>query len=145
MYGVHLVHHFLVGLLKVACGHYTDPHTLSRNLVACEDTLLLLGRNGEVFSIDFSTEPAKYVIVEEGGLKKWAFFYGQKHIGHPRHLVNPERMGLRGGLVYQLDENARVFSYPVDGNQHEELEPEPCFATINAHLARNPTSFAAWI
>ena len=60
-------------------------------------------------------------------------------------LVNPERMGLRGGLVYQLDENARVFSYPVDGNQNEELEPEPCFATINAHLARNPTSFAAWV
>ena len=37
MYGVHLVHHFLVGLLKVACGHYMDAHTLSRNLVACED------------------------------------------------------------------------------------------------------------
>ncbi|XP_037462953.1 uncharacterized protein LOC119334493 [Triticum dicoccoides] len=87
----------------------------------------------------------KYVSMEEGGLKKWAFFFGEKHTGQPRLLVNPERMGLRGGLVYQLDENARVFSYPVDGNQNEELEPEPCFATINAYLARNPTSFAAWV
>ncbi|XBI03630.1 hypothetical protein VPH35_132023 [Triticum aestivum] len=86
-----------------------------------------------------------YVRVEEGGLKKWAFFFGRKRTGQQRLLVNPERMGLRGGLVYQLDENARVFSYPIDGNQNEELEPEPCFATINAYLDRNPTSFAAWV
>ncbi|KAF7092863.1 hypothetical protein CFC21_095315 [Triticum aestivum] len=145
LYTVYLTPQFHVELLRVDCRDYMDPYVLSGNLVACEDTLLLLGRNGEAFSIDFSTEPAKFVRLEEGGLKKWAFFYGQKHIGHPRHLVNPERMGLRGGLVYQLDENARVFSYPVDGNQNEELEPEPCFATINAHLAHNPTSFAAWV
>uniref|UniRef100_R7VZI9 DUF295 domain-containing protein n=1 Tax=Aegilops tauschii TaxID=37682 RepID=R7VZI9_AEGTA len=145
LYTVHLAPQFHVEVLRVDCRVYMDPYVLSGNLVACEDTLLLLGRNGEAFSIDFSTEPAKYVSVEEGGLKKRAFFFGKNRTGQPRLLVNPERMGLRGGLVYQLDENARVFSYPVDGNQNEELEPEPCFATINAYLARNPTSFATWV
>ncbi|KAE8802322.1 hypothetical protein D1007_21870 [Hordeum vulgare] len=145
LYTVHLAPQFRVEVLRVACRDYMDPYVLSGNLVTCEDTLLLLGGNGEAFSIDFSTEPAKYVSVEDGRLKKWAFFFGKKRIGQPRHLVNPERMGLKGGVVYQLDENARVFSYPVDGNQNEELEPEPCFATINTYLARNPTSFAAWV
>ncbi|KAI4974451.1 hypothetical protein ZWY2020_047731 [Hordeum vulgare] len=145
LYTVHLAPQFCVEVLRVACRDYMDPYVLSGNLVACEDTLLLLGGNGEAFSIDFSTEPAKYVSVEDGRLKKWAFFFGEKRIGQPRHLVNPKRLGLKGGVVYQLDEIARVFSYPVDGNQNEELEPEPCFATINAYLARNPTSFAAWV
>ncbi|KAM3206476.1 hypothetical protein ACQJBY_061910 [Aegilops geniculata] len=145
LYTVHLAPQFHVEVLRVDCRDYMDPYVLSGNLVACGDTLLLLGRNGEAFSIDFSTVPAKYVSAEEGGLEKWAFFFGEKRTGQPRLLVNPERMGLRGGLVYRLDENARVFSYPVDGNQNEELEPEPCFATINAYLARNPTSFAAWV
>ena len=82
LYTVHLAPQFHVEVLRVDCRDYMDPYVLSGNLVACEDTLLLLGRNGEAFSIDFSTEPAKYVRVKDGGLKMWVFFFGEKLISN---------------------------------------------------------------
>ena len=39
------------------------------------------GCNEEDFSIDFSTEPAKYVRVKDGGLKEVGFLFGKKPIG----------------------------------------------------------------
>lgn len=145
LYVVHLAPQFHVEVLRVACSDNINPSKLSGKLVACEDMLLLLGRNRQALSIDFSTEPAKYVRVADGGLLKWTFFFSDKRIGQPRLLVNPERIGLRGGQVYQLDQNGRVFSYPADGEQDGEWVPEPCFAKINSHLARNPTSYASWV
>ncbi|KAF7046366.1 hypothetical protein CFC21_055396 [Triticum aestivum] len=145
LYIVHLAPEFHVEVLRVACSDNIYPSMLSRKLVVCEDMLLLLGGNEKAFSIDFSTKPAKYVRVADGGLSKWAFFFGEKPIGQPRLLVNPERIGLKGGQVYQLDQNGRVFSYPAYGEQDGECVPEPCFVTINAHLARNTTSDASWV
>ena len=68
------------------------------------------GCNGEAFYTDFSTEPAKYVKVEDVGLKKWALFLGEKCIGQPRCLVKLERIGLWGVHIYQLDYKSQVFS-----------------------------------
>ena len=61
-------------------------HTHSDIMVPCEDMLPVLGSNREANSIVLSTEPAKYVRVADGGLKKlvWTFFFGEKRISRPR-------------------------------------------------------------
>ena len=64
---MHLAHQFLVEVLRVGCSDNMYLYMLSSNLKACKDTLLLLGYNGEALYTDFSTEPAKYMMVEDVG------------------------------------------------------------------------------
>ena len=89
---MHLAHQFLVEVLRVGCSDYMYPYTLSNNLVAWKDTLLLLGYNKEAFYyIDFSTKPTKYLRLEAGGLKNWVSFFDWKHVGQMRFSVNQEK------------------------------------------------------
>lgn len=70
------------------------PSKLCGVLVVCGEMLLLLAGNEEVVFLDMSAESAKYVRRTDGCLEKLAFFLGEQGTGHPRHSMNPGRMGL---------------------------------------------------
>ena len=70
MYNMHYAHHFMVEVLKVSYGNYMELLMLPRDFGGLSKHILQDGCNGAAFSNDFLTEPAKYVRVKDGGLKK---------------------------------------------------------------------------
>ncbi|CAM0912393.1 unnamed protein product [Alopecurus aequalis] len=76
-------------------------------LVACGDKLLMVGcwqsavDTFEAFSLDLSSEPAKWVKVER--LENWAIFISVDERSQALCCMNPERWGGRSNLIYCYD------------------------------------------
>uniref|UniRef100_A0ACD5V6D0 Uncharacterized protein n=1 Tax=Avena sativa TaxID=4498 RepID=A0ACD5V6D0_AVESA len=143
LYVVHLSPELRLEALRVVCGMNLGPPKLCGTLVVCDNMVLMLD-DLEAFFLDLSTKPAKYLRVEDGCLEKQAFFFDKEDSGQPRHIMNPERLGLRGSHTYQLNHKGQVYSYPTVYDQDLHLPVEPILALLSTYILRNPATFTTW-
>jgi hypothetical protein len=145
LYAVHLAPELSIEALKVVCGLNIGPSKVCGVLVACDDMIVMLDMDWEASFLDLSNEPAKYLRMEDECLEKRAFFFHKQGLSQPRHAMNPERLGLSGGQVYQLDRNGQIYSYPAADRRRLRPPLEPRIAALNTYLLRSPATSTTWV
>ena len=145
LYAVHLSPELRIEALTIVCAENIGPSKLCGTLVACDDMIIMLDIKREAFFLNLSTKPATYVRMEEECLENRAFFFDKEGPSQLRHTMNPERVGLRGSQVYQLDQDAQLYLYPTVDCRRWRFSLEPNLAMLNTYLMRNPATFTAWV
>jgi hypothetical protein len=145
LYVVHLAPELSIEALKVVCGINIGPSKICGVLVACDDKIVMLDMDWEAFFLDLSDEPAKYLIMKDECLEKRAFFFHKEGSIQARHTMNPGRLGLRGGHVYQFDQKGQVYLYPATDRRSWRIPLEHRIVTLNTYILHNLASFTAWV